>query len=82
MQDVKFRFMNTTRVLKKQLNMTYAHGRGENQTILDGILVLDHNNKISVNYAIDLNNFKSKYSHVYRGVYTFEPCYEFGKNSW
>ncbi|XP_031247411.1 outer envelope pore protein 24A, chloroplastic-like [Pistacia vera] len=81
-KDIKFQFMNTARVLEKQLNMTYTHWRGENRTILDGTLVLDHNNKISASYAIDSSNCKLKYSHVHRGVFTFEPCYDFGKNSW
>ncbi|KAK9265711.1 hypothetical protein L1049_025305 [Liquidambar formosana] len=81
-KDVRFQFMNTVKVLEKQLNLTYSHLRGENQTVLDGTLVLDPANKVSANYALDSGNGKLKYSFVHRGVRTFEPGYDFAKNSW
>ncbi|KAK4841314.1 hypothetical protein QYF36_002604 [Acer negundo] len=80
-KDVRFQFMNTARILEKQLNMTYTHTKSENQTVLDGTLVLDPNNKISANYAIDSRDCKLKYSYLHGGLITFEPCYDFGKKS-
>ncbi|KAH7570166.1 hypothetical protein JRO89_XS05G0061200 [Xanthoceras sorbifolium] len=78
---VRFQFMNTARILEKQLNMTYTHTQGENRTILDGTLVLDPNNKLSASYALDSRNCKLKYSYLLRGLTAFEPCYDFGKKS-
>lgn len=74
--------MNTVRVLDKQLNLTYTHARGDNRTALDGTLVLGSANKLSANYAFDSGNAKLKYSYVHGGLTTFEPCYDFAKNSW
>ncbi|KAH9709344.1 Outer envelope pore protein 24A [Citrus sinensis] len=81
-KNVRFQFMNTARILEKQLYMTYTHMTGENRTILDGTLLLDPTNKISANYVLDSRNLKLRYSYVHRGMATFEPCYDFGKNSW
>lgn len=81
-KNVRFQFMNTARILKKQLNMTYTHVKDENRTILDGTLLLDPTNKISANYVFDSRKLKLRYSYVHRGIATFEPCHDFGKNSW
>lgn len=81
-QDVKFQFMNTARVLEKQLNLTYSHWRGDNRTALDGTLVIDSSNKLSANYELNSRNCKVKYSYMYGGLLTLEPSYDFGKNSW
>lgn len=74
--------MNTATIVDKQVNMTYTHMKSQNRTILDGTLLLDPSNKLSANYTVGSRNCKVKYSHVHRGVATFEPCYDFGKNSW
>ncbi|XP_031109751.1 outer envelope pore protein 24A, chloroplastic-like [Ipomoea triloba] len=81
-KDVKFQFMNTARVLEKQLNLTYSHWRGDNRTALDGTLVIDSSNKLSANYELNSRNCKVKYSYMYGGLLTLEPSYDFGKNSW
>ncbi|KAK7291180.1 hypothetical protein RIF29_06118 [Crotalaria pallida] len=81
-QDVRFQFMNTVRVAEKPLNLTYIHGWRDNKTILDGTLVFDPANKISVNYALDSGNSKLKYTYVHKGLTTFEPTYDVAKNSW
>ncbi|KAA8547335.1 hypothetical protein F0562_003801 [Nyssa sinensis] len=81
-KDARFQFMNTTRVLDKPLNLTYTHWMGENLTAVDGILVLDSANKLSVAYAFDSGNCKLKYCYVHRGLTAFEPCYDFAKKSW
>ncbi|GAB4852007.1 Outer envelope pore protein 24B, chloroplastic [Ancistrocladus abbreviatus] len=81
-QDFRFQFMNTIRLKEKPLNLTYIHNRGDNRTILEGSLVLDSANKVSVNHALGSKNGKLKYSYVHGGVTTFEPCYDLGKNAW
>ncbi|CAL5373144.1 unnamed protein product [Camellia sinensis] len=81
-QDIRFQFMNTVRVLDKPLNLTYTHERSENQTALNGMLVLDSANKFSANYAFDSGNCKLKYTYVHGGSSTFEPSYDLAKNSW
>ncbi|XP_057464198.1 outer envelope pore protein 24B, chloroplastic-like [Actinidia eriantha] len=81
-QDVMFQFMNTVRIWDKPLNLTYTHGRGENWTAVDGTLVFDSANKLSADYAFDSRNCKVKYSYAHRGKSTFEPSYDFAKNSW
>ncbi|XP_016450375.2 outer envelope pore protein 24, chloroplastic-like [Nicotiana tabacum] len=74
--------MNTVRVLEKPLNFTYKHWRGDNRTTLDGTLMIDSTNNLSANYGFDSGNCKLKYSYVHRGLTTFEPSYDFAKNSW
>ncbi|GKV04819.1 hypothetical protein SLEP1_g16926 [Rubroshorea leprosula] len=81
-KDVRFHFMNTIKVAEKPLNVTYIHSRGENRTTLDGTLVFDSANKVSTNYMVGTGNCKVKYSYTHGGATTFEPCYDFGKNSW
>ncbi|XP_058080973.1 outer envelope pore protein 24A, chloroplastic [Magnolia sinica] len=82
-KDVRFQFMNTIRVSDKPLNLTYSHVRGENRTTLDGTLVMDPANKVSTNYIFGSGNLKVKYTYVHgEGWRTFEPCYDFSKNSW
>ncbi|KAK2988736.1 hypothetical protein RJ640_021001, partial [Escallonia rubra] len=81
-KDVRFQFMNTVRVLEKPLNLTYIHHRGDNRTILDGTLVFDSANKVSANHMLGSGNCKLKYSYLHRGLNTFEPSYDWAKNSW
>ncbi|KAF6149751.1 hypothetical protein GIB67_017484 [Kingdonia uniflora] len=81
-KDVRFQFMNTVKVLDKPLRLTYIHAQGDNKTILDGALVFDEANKVSTNYMFGSGNCKLKYSYVHKGVRTFEPCYDFAKDSW
>ncbi|WCJ35159.1 Outer envelope pore protein 24 chloroplastic [Euphorbia peplus] len=81
-KDFRFQFMNTVRVADKPLNLTYIHSRGDNRTILDGSLVLDSSNKLSANYLLGTENCRLKYTYVHGGLTTFEPCYDWAKNSW
>ncbi|XP_065848135.1 outer envelope pore protein 24, chloroplastic [Euphorbia lathyris] len=81
-KDFRFQFMNTVKVADKPLKLTYIHSRGDNRTILDGALVLDSCNKLSANYLFGTENCKLKYTYVHEGLTTFEPCYDWAKNSW
>lgn len=81
-KDFRFQFMNTVRVAEKPLNLTYIHNSGDNRTLLDGTLVVDSANKVSVNHPLGSKNFKLKYSYVHGGATTFEPSYDWAKNSW
>ncbi|CAJ1972422.1 unnamed protein product [Sphenostylis stenocarpa] len=81
-KDFRFQFMNTVRVGERALNLTYAHSRGENRTVLDGTFVLDPANKVSANYALDSGSCKLKYSYVHKGLTTIEPTYDVAKNTW
>ncbi|XP_049384998.1 outer envelope pore protein 24, chloroplastic-like [Solanum stenotomum] len=81
-QDVRFQFMNKMRVMEKPLNFTYTHWRGDNRTVVDGTLAIDSSNKLSANYGFDSGNCKLGYSYVHKGLTTFEPSYDFAKNSW
>ncbi|KAL3505285.1 hypothetical protein ACH5RR_035126 [Cinchona calisaya] len=81
-KDFRFQFMNTIRVSEKPLNLTYIHSRGDNRTILDGTLVFDSANKVSANHVMGSGNCKLKYTYVHGGLTTFEPSYDFAKNSW
>ncbi|XP_074264046.1 outer envelope pore protein 24B, chloroplastic-like [Silene latifolia] len=81
-QDFRFQFMNSIRVLEKQLNLTYIHNRADNRTVLDGTLVLDSCNKVSANHMMGSDNGKFKYTYVHQGHTTFEPSYDLSKNSW
>lgn len=82
LQDFRFQFMNTIRVAEKPLNLTYIHSKGDERTILDGALVIDSSNKVSVNHMLGTGNTKFKYNYVHGGLTTFEPSYDLGKNAW
>ncbi|XP_010684361.2 outer envelope pore protein 24B, chloroplastic [Beta vulgaris subsp. vulgaris] len=81
-KDFRFQFMNSVRVLEKPLKLTYIHSVNDNRTVLDGTLVLDSSNKVSVNHMLGSRNGKLKYNYVHGGGTTFEPCYDLGKNCW
>ncbi|KAA8537647.1 hypothetical protein F0562_027255 [Nyssa sinensis] len=81
-KDFRFQFMNTIRLSKKPLNLTYIHSSGDNRTILDGTLAFDSVNKVSANHVIGSRNCKLKYTYVHEGITTFEPSYDLAKNSW
>ncbi|KAK1410410.1 hypothetical protein QVD17_36947 [Tagetes erecta] len=81
-KDVRFQFMNSFRVNGKPLNFTYTHSLIGNSTALDGTLLLDSNNKVSVNYGFEPRDCKVKYSYVHGCLTTIEPSYDFGDNSW
>ncbi|KAJ8567505.1 hypothetical protein K7X08_019713 [Anisodus acutangulus] len=81
-KDVRFQFMNSVRVMEKPLNFIYTHWRGDNRTVVDGTLAIDSANKLSANYGVDSGNCKLGYSYVHKGLTTFEPSYDFAKNSW
>ncbi|KAI7728766.1 hypothetical protein M8C21_028695 [Ambrosia artemisiifolia] len=81
-KDVRFQFMNNVRVNGRPLNFTYTHSLVENRTVLDGTLLLDESNKVSVNYGFEPRDCKIKYSYVHGCVTTVEPSYDFGDNSW
>ncbi|CAI9116721.1 OLC1v1017951C1 [Oldenlandia corymbosa var. corymbosa] len=81
-KDFRFQFTETVRVADKRLNLMYIHSKGDNRTILDGTLVFDSANKVSANHVLGSGNCKLKYSYVHAGLTTFEPSYDFAKNSW
>ncbi|XP_007044367.2 PREDICTED: outer envelope pore protein 24A, chloroplastic isoform X1 [Theobroma cacao] len=81
-KDVQFQFMNTFKVEAKQVNWTYTHVRNERRTVLDGTLLLDTANKLSASHELGSVNCKLKYTHVHKGLTTFEPCYDLAKKSW
>lgn len=74
--------MNTIRVAEKPLNLMFSHSRGENRTMLDGTLVIDSANKVSANHVMGSENCKLKYTYVHGGLTSFEPTYDWAKNSW
>ncbi|XP_057528550.1 outer envelope pore protein 24A, chloroplastic-like [Amaranthus tricolor] len=82
-QDVRFQFMNSGRVLDKQLNLTYTHSIKENNCWMDGMLMIDSSNKLSANYKFDCGLSKLKYCYSQGGgVRTFESCYAVADKSW
>lgn len=80
--DFRFQFMNSLKVLEKPLNMTYIHSYNDNRTALEGTLLLDSANKVSASHMLGSRNGKMKYTYLHKGVTSFEPCYDFGKNAW
>ncbi|KAL0360697.1 UNVERIFIED_CONTAM: Outer envelope pore protein 24A, chloroplastic [Sesamum radiatum] len=81
-KDFRFQFMNTVRVAEKSVNLSFTHLKGDARTILDGTLVVDSANKVSVNHVLDTGNTKLKYAYLHGGLTTFEPSYDLGKNTW
>lgn len=74
--------MNSISVLEKPLNLKYIHSRGEDKTTLDGTLVFDSANKLSVSHKLGSGGCKLKYSYVHGGLTTFEPSYDIKEDSW
>ncbi|KAF5817917.1 putative outer envelope pore protein [Helianthus annuus] len=81
-KDFRFMFMNTIKVSDKPLNLAYSHSLGDQKTVLDGTLVIDSDNKVSVNHVLGSGNCKFKYTYVHGGITTFEPSYDLAKDSW
>ncbi|KAI3516256.1 hypothetical protein L1887_15167 [Cichorium endivia] len=54
----------------------------ENQTALDGTLLLDSNQKVSASYKFESGSCKAMYTYVHGGVMTIESCHDFPENSW
>lgn len=82
LQDYRFQFMNTVKVMNKPLNLTYIHGKGNNHTTVEGTIVFNPANKVSANYMVDSSNCKLKYMYLHQGKTTFQPSYDLSKNSW
>lgn len=81
-QDIRFQFMNSIRVAEKPINLNYIYFRNDNRTILDGTIVLDSANKVSVNHVLGSGNAKLKYTYLHGGVTTFEQSYDVAKETW
>ncbi|XP_042473984.1 outer envelope pore protein 24, chloroplastic-like isoform X1 [Zingiber officinale] len=83
-KDVRFQFMNSFKVVEKTVNLTYTHARAANRTTIDGSLVFDPANKVSVNYAFGSGNCKVKYWYAHGELKrtVLEPCYDVSKNAW
>uniref|UniRef100_A0A164WEG9 Outer envelope pore protein 24, chloroplastic n=1 Tax=Daucus carota subsp. sativus TaxID=79200 RepID=A0A164WEG9_DAUCS len=81
-KDLRFQFMNSVKVAEKSINLNYIHFRNDNRTILDGTVVFDSANKVSVNHVLGSGNAKLKYVYLHRGLTTFEPSYDVAKDSW
>lgn len=81
-KDFRFQFMRTVRVRDKPLNLNYIHFNGDNRTILDGTFVFDPSNKVSANHVLGSGNCKLKYTYVHKGLTTYEPIYDFAKDTW
>ncbi|XP_042468837.1 outer envelope pore protein 24, chloroplastic-like [Zingiber officinale] len=83
-KDVRFQFMNSFKVVEKTVNLTYTHARAANRTAIDGSLVFDPANKVSVNYAFGSGNCKVKYWYAHGELKrtVLEPCYDVSKNAW
>ncbi|URD76408.1 hypothetical protein MUK42_08200 [Musa troglodytarum] len=56
--NVPNKFMNSFKAVDKTVNLTYTHARAANRTTLDGSLVFDPANKVSVNHAFGSGNCK------------------------
>ncbi|XP_019152322.1 PREDICTED: outer envelope pore protein 24A, chloroplastic [Ipomoea nil] len=81
-KDFRFQFMRTVTVRDKPLNLNYIHFNGDNRTILDGTFVFDPSNKVSANHVLGSGNCKLKYTYVHEGLTTYEPIYDFAKDTW
>ncbi|KAK4429173.1 Outer envelope pore protein 24, chloroplastic [Sesamum alatum] len=81
-KDFEFKFHRSVKVAEKPLNLSYTRMQGDARTILNGTLVIDSANQVSVTHVPEAGNMKLKYGYVHRGLTTFEPSYDLGKNSW
>ncbi|KAL1815468.1 hypothetical protein ACET3Z_018042 [Daucus carota] len=81
-QDVRFQFMNSFKVLKKPVDLSYAHSRAYNRTALGGRVELDLSNTVSGKYDFGSGHSKIKYRYSHNGLTTFEPGYNFDRKGW
>lgn len=76
--------MNSVKVLKKEVHLTYTHARKENRTAVEGAVVLDEANKIAVSNVLGTEEWKVRYTYKH-GVLrrtVIEPCYNVKANTW
>ncbi|XP_042409521.1 outer envelope pore protein 24, chloroplastic-like [Zingiber officinale] len=83
-KDVRFQFMNSFKAADKTVNLAYTHARAANRTVVDGSLLFDPANKVSLCYAFGSGNCKVKYWYAHGELKrtVLEPCYDVSKNAW
>ncbi|XVE56020.1 hypothetical protein DITRI_Ditri03aG0203600 [Diplodiscus trichospermus] len=81
-KDLGVQLRNAARFAKKASKLTYGRSKGDKRKVVDGTLVFNSANMVAASYVLGSRNCKLKYSYVLRGVTTFEPCYDLGKNAW
>ncbi|XP_038978632.1 outer envelope pore protein 24, chloroplastic-like [Phoenix dactylifera] len=82
--DVKFKFMNSVKVLEKAVDLTYTHARKENRTAVEGAVALDASNKIAVSNVLGTEEWKVRYTYAHGALRrtVIEPCYDVKANAW
>ncbi|KAL0360695.1 UNVERIFIED_CONTAM: Outer envelope pore protein 24, chloroplastic [Sesamum radiatum] len=85
-KDYEFKFSHDLKLGGKPLNLSYTRTKsdviqGDARTILEGILLMDSANKVSVNHVPEAGIMKLGYTYEHRGLTTFEPSYDVLKNS-
>ncbi|KAL0438565.1 UNVERIFIED_CONTAM: Outer envelope pore protein 24, chloroplastic [Sesamum latifolium] len=85
-KDYEFKFFHDLKLAGKPLNLSYTRTKsddmqGDPRTILEGILLIDSANKVSVNHVPEAGIMKLGYTYEHRGLTTFEPSYDLLKNS-
>ncbi|KAG1366958.1 putative Outer envelope pore protein 24B, chloroplastic [Cocos nucifera] len=76
--------MNSVKVLKKTVDLTYTHARGENRTAVEGAVALDAGNKIAVSNVLGTDEWKVRYAYTHGALQrtVIEPCYDVKANAW
>lgn len=74
--------MNSFKVLKKPVDLSYAHSRAYNRTALGGRVELDLSNTVSGKYDFGSGHSKIKYRYSHNGLTTVEPGYNFDRKGW
>ena len=84
LQAARFQFMSSAKLAGKPLKLTNIHAQKANMTVLDGNLAFDPSNKVSAKYsfASESGQLKYTYFHAEGAGITFEPSYDFARNSW
>ncbi|XP_010905067.1 outer envelope pore protein 24, chloroplastic [Elaeis guineensis] len=82
--DVKFKFMNSVKVMEKAVDLTYTHTRGENRTEVEGAVALDAGNKIAVSNVLGTEEWKVRYTYAHGALRrtVIEPSYDVKANAW
>ncbi|KAL0325725.1 UNVERIFIED_CONTAM: Outer envelope pore protein 24, chloroplastic [Sesamum radiatum] len=86
-KNYEFKFLHGLKLGGKPLNLSFTHTKsdameGNGRTMLDGDLVIDSANKVSVNHVPEAGIMKFGYAYEHRGLTTFQPSYDLVKNSW
>ncbi|WOK95457.1 hypothetical protein Cni_G04164 [Canna indica] len=83
--NVKFKLMNSLKVMEKTIRLTYSHAVAEKRApTLDGLVEFNAENKLVVNHPLGTKDCKLKYTYTggQQRKIVVEPSYDVATGAW